>query len=92
MNIPTITSIENALQIYYKYSEIGNNEINVLFGKLSSATLAKLKKVVKAEMDNQNKFSYGRNKINTKIAYNVWGIDITDLEERRNKLRSLDLQ
>ena len=35
--------------------------------------------------------SYGMNKINTNIAYVVWGIDIADLERRRKKLRDLNL-
>ena len=92
MNIPPITSIENALQIYYRYSEIGNKEITILFGKLSSATVARLKKAVKAEMDNQDKSSYGIYKVNTKIAYAVWGLDVADLEHRINKLKALKLQ
>ena len=92
MNIPPITSIDNALQIFYKHSEIGNKEINVLFGKLSSATMSRLKKTVKKEMDSSNTFSYGLYKVNTKIAYCVWGIDVPDLEKRRKKLKDLELQ
>jgi hypothetical protein len=44
MNIPTITSIDNALKIYYNNAEIGNKEIIELFGRRSSATIARLKK------------------------------------------------
>ena len=92
MNIPQITSIDNALKIYYSYSEIGNKEIASLFGRLSSATTAKLKKLVKEEMMNRDKFSYGFNKVNTTVAYDVWGIDVSDLEQRRKKLKALELQ
>lgn len=31
------------------------------------------------------------NKINTKTAFEIWGIDVTDLENRRNKLKELSL-
>ena len=92
MNIPKIISIDEALKIYYINSEIGNKEILSLFGRLSSATVAKLKKLVKEEMINQGKFSYGLNKINTSVAFDVWGIDVTDLERRRKKLKALELQ
>jgi hypothetical protein len=92
MNIPPITSIENALQIFYKHSEIGNKEISALFGKISSATLARLKRAVKTEMCNRDTYSYGMYKVNTKIAFEVWGLDVADLEERRNKLKALELQ
>ena len=92
MNIPQIISIDNALKIYYSHSELGNKEIISLFGKLSSATTAKLKKLAKEEMIKQEKFSYGMYKVNTTVAYNVWGIDVADLERRKKKLKALDLQ
>lgn len=91
MNIPQITSIDTAIKIYYSYSVIGNKEITQLFGKLSSATLARLKQLVKAEMDKRDILSYGIYKVNTVVAYLVWGIDVFDLEKRRKKLRELAL-
>jgi len=91
MNIPQITGIDEALRIYYTHSEIGNKEIALLFGKLSSATISKLKKAAKTEMSRQGTLSYGANKINTSIAYDVWGLDVADLEKRRKKLKELAL-
>ena len=91
MNIPQITSIENALKIYYKNSEIGNKEITDLFGKHSSTTIARLKKLAKDEMGRRDIASYGLYKINTNIAYMVWGIDVGDLEKRIKKLKELAL-
>lgn len=91
MNIPTITSIDTALKIYYNHSELGNKEITALFGKRSSATVSRLKKVVKAEMDNRGVFTYGANKINTAVAYDVWGLNAADLEKRMQKIKKLDL-
>ena len=91
MNIPQITSIENALQIYYSNSEIGNKEIASLFGSLSSATISRLKKIAKDEMEKREMLSYGMYKVNTAIAFSAWGIDAADLEKRMKKLKELDL-
>jgi hypothetical protein len=89
MNIPTISSIENALTIYYGNTEIGNKEITALFGSRSTATISRLKKIVKDEMHKKGVLSYGANKVNTDIAYAVWGIDVEDLEKRMKKLKTL---
>ena len=91
MNIPAMTSVTNAIRIYYEYPELGNKEITELFGKHSSATVAKLKNAVKEEMIKQEVLSHGMNKINTEIAYQVWQIDVDDLERRVKKLRSLKM-
>ena len=91
MHIPRITSIDEALRIYYTHSEIGNKEITALFGSLSSATVSRLKRAAKDEMSKQGKMCYGANKVNTTVAYAVWGVDVNDLEKRRKKLRELAL-
>ena len=91
MNIPAITSIDNALKIFYTHAEIGNAEIKALFGSLSSATVARLKAAVKTEMDRREMFSYGMYKINTTVAFDVWGLNAADLEKRRKKLKELAL-
>ena len=91
MYIPAITGIDNALKIYYSNSEIGNKEIKELFGSLSSATISKLKHLVKDEMMRREMLSYGMYKINTAVAYETWGIDVEDLEKRMKKLKILNL-
>ena len=91
MNIPQITSINETLKIYYSNPEIGNKEIVSLFGRLSSATISRLKKSVKIEMDKRNILSYGLHKVNTGVAFDIWGIDVNDLEKRRKKLDDLKL-
>jgi len=92
VNIPQIVSIESALRIFYTYSELGNKEISSLFGRISSATTVKLKNLVKNEMLKREICSYGKNKVSTKVAFEVWGIDVIDLEKRRKKLKDLNLQ
>ena len=91
MSIPQVTSIENALSIYYNHSELGNKEIISLFGNRSTATISKLKKIAKIEMTKKNICSYGMYKINTSVAFTAWGIDIADLEKRMKKLKELSL-
>ena len=91
MNIPQIASIETALEIYYKKSEIGNQDLILLFGKLSSATICKLKKAVKAEMLKRNICSYSSYKISTEIAYEIFHINVIELENRLEKLKKLNL-
>ena len=91
MYIPTITSIENALKIFYENAEIGNKEIQILFGNHSSATIARLKNLVRSEMIKRDVPTFSANKINTVVAFDVWGIDINDLENRMKKIKELSL-
>ena len=91
MYIPSITSIEKALRIFYENSEIGNKEIAYLFGNRSTATISKLKKIVKIEMIKKDVPIFNANKINTVIAYGVWGINVIDLEKRMKKIKELSL-
>ena len=91
MNIPPITNIDNALKIYYMFSELGNKEIIALFGRRSSATVSRLKRIVKDEMNNRNILTYGANKVNTSVAFDVWGLDVKDLENRMKKIKELNL-
>ncbi|MBE6821582.1 MAG: hypothetical protein E7518_00515 [Ruminococcaceae bacterium] len=91
MNTPPITAIDTALAIYYKYPEIGNSHIKALFGKHSSATINRLKQLVNAEMMSRGVHSYTAHYVNTEIAYSVWGLDVSDLEKRRAKLKKLGL-
>lgn len=91
MYIPKITSIENALKVYYENAEIGNKEIKYLFGVRSSTTISKLKKLVKEEMIKRDMPTFNDYKINTSIAYDVWGMDINNLEKRMKKIKELSL-
>ena len=91
MSIPAITSINAAIQLYYTHSELGNQELKELFGNRSSTTIARLKKMVKEEMRKRDMYSYGSHRVNAARALEVWGIDVSDLEVRRNRLMELGL-
>ena len=91
MYIPSIISIKNALKVFYENGEIGNKEIMSLFGNRSTATISRLKRLVKAEMIKKGVPTFNANKVNTAIAYDVWGINISDLENRMKKIKELSL-
>lgn len=80
--------IEMAVRLYYEKSEITNNDIKELFGAGSTLT-AKLKKAVLQEMAKRDVKSWLPYSVNTKIAFEVWGLDIDDYEKRLKKLRTL---
>jgi len=91
MNIPQITDIDIAISIYYRYSEISAKEIIQLFNKHSKSTVGRLKKLAQRRMIEENVYTYGMYKVNTDCAYRAWGLNIEDLEKRRNKLQKLRL-
>lgn len=90
MNIPQITDIDTALRIFYQYPEIGTREIMELF-TASRSTVSRLKRLAHNRMIEDDIYSHSLYKVNTGSAYKAWGIDIEDLERRRNKLRKLQL-
>lgn len=83
--------LETAIRIYHTYSEIGNREINELFGGMSSNTRCKYKKKIRERMAAENVSVWNPSSVNTKIAYEVFKIDIEDLEKRRARLIKLGL-
>ena len=84
-----VSDVSAALQIYLENFEISNPEIIRIFGPTSAATVAKMKKEVKNEMAKRNILQYTTHGINTKVAYEIWGIDIEDLKKRRKELLRL---
>ena len=87
-----IKDIDTALTIYYSYPEIGNKEMIDLFGDMASSTIAKMKKMAKERMIEEDVNSCMQFTVNTKLAYESWGIDVDELERRRNKLIKLGLR
>lgn len=91
MTAKRIKDISVALKIYFENFEIGNAEIEQIFGSMSSATMSKLKKMAREKMVEEEMLQYSAHSVNTKIAYKVWGIDIEDLKKRRKELMKLGL-
>ena len=92
MKVKAFQSIDTALKIFYTYPEIGNKQLRELFGEnTSSATIERYKKAVREKQAERNILTNGCYTINTEVAYEVFGIDISDLERRRSKLIKLGM-
>lgn len=76
--------VETAVRLYYTKSELTNADVAELFGTGESQTI-KIKKMAKRGVKSWLPYA-----VNTKIAYEAWGIDIDDYERRLKKLRSLE--
>lgn len=82
---------QTVLRIYYSNpAEIGNKEIRELFGGVAIATAVRYKQMVQKEMVKQEIRTWNKNSVNTKLAFEVWGIDISAQEKCLNKLKKLE--
>ena len=84
---PRLLDVGQAIKIYYSCPELQNSDIRELFGNIASSTIAKLKNVVKDEQKARERPSFTLRGINTEIAFEVWGLNIADLERRYSKLK-----
>lgn len=91
VRIPQLKNIETAIKVYYSRIELSNSDIKELFGNLSSATIAKLKKSAKEKMIEENIPAYDISRVRTDSAFRAWGLEIKDLEKRLEKLKKLNL-
>lgn len=89
VRIPQITSLETAIRLYYERIELSNSDILKLFGKMSSATVVRLKKKAVELMVQNNTPVWNAKNVNTEMAYEAWGLDIKDLERRYEKIKAL---
>ena len=83
--------IELALKIYYTMPEIGTPEIKKLFD-VKDTKAVNLKKQVKIEMAKQGIRCFIPNHINTKLAFDIWGINIPEYENNLKHLQRLKLK
>ena len=91
VRVPKITSLEKAINIYYRYNELSSKEIAELFRNKCYTTIQKLKNKARAEAEAEGKPIFNAANVNTEAAYKAWGLDINDLETRYKKLKELDL-
>jgi len=81
-----IADLRTAIEMYYLNSELTTADIKKLFN-VSSTTAKKYKDVIRDEMINREVLSNEINSVNTEIAYEVWGLNISSLERRYTKLQ-----
>ncbi len=89
VRVPQLRSVEGAIRLYYERSELTNADIKELFDVHSSATITKLKALARERMAEENIPVWNAQCVNTKKAFEVWGLQIDDLEHRLKKLREL---
>ena len=79
------------LKIYYSSPELDSSEIEQLFCGISSATVSKLKRKARALMREQSVGVLGYHAVNTKAAFEAWGIDVAEVERNYRQLKRLGL-
>ena len=83
--------IKTAVQIYYTKPEIGTNEIMELFSVKGTKAL-QMKNEVRKVMAEKGVKVWLPHSVNTEVAFEVWGLNITDLETRLKKLQRLGME
>ncbi len=83
-------NLEKCIEVYYKTHEIGNRDIEEIFG-VKKVKACRLKKLVKELMKKKGTRIFDSLKVNTEVAFEAWGLDIDDMERRVTKLRKLGL-
>ncbi len=83
--------IKTAVQIYYTKPEIGTNEIMELFSVKGTKAL-QMKNEVRKVMAEKGVKVWLPHSVNTEVAFEVWGLNITDLEARLKKLQRLGME
>lgn len=80
-----------ALRFYWEKSELTTADIRQLFG-VSNSTATRMKKPVFEMMASSDPpiRTWTANAVNTKTAYEVWGLNIGEIETRLRKLKELE--
>ncbi len=87
-----IRDIDTALRIFWTHTELTSAHIRELFrGNISTSTVTKYKEMVRNEQRERGIKTCMYNTVNTRVAFEVWGIDVDDLEKRRAKLIKLGM-
>jgi len=86
-----IADTDAAIRLYYGKGYLNNNDIGKIFGTEVKSTIFQMKKPVMAEEKNRNLPIVVPYHVNAKIAFEVWGLDIEELELNRKKLKELGL-
>lgn len=84
-------SIIYAVKLYFDTFEIGTSEIAYLFN-VSKTTAVTYKREAQAyQIENGVRF-WDKRKVNTRLAFEAWGLDIRDLQMRCYELLKLEEQ
>ena len=92
VRIPQIVSLETAIRLYYEKNELSNADIQMLFGHLANDTVSKLKHKARELMQERNTPVWNASRVNTEVAYESWGLEISKLEYRWKKLKAMGME
>lgn len=92
VRIPALPSIGKAIEIYYRCIELRSSDVKELFGKISGASVVKLKGAAREKQAEMQIPIWNAGRVNTQAAYAAWGLDIKDLEQRYAKLKKMGLE
>ena len=91
LNRRHLPDIKTAIELYYTKTELSSEDICRLFGVGRSGATS-LKRPVRELMAERKVYSWLPHAVNTRLAYEAWGIDVKDYEERLARLRKLGLE
>ena len=83
-----VKDIETAVNIYYTYPELGTQQVQQLFD-CGRNKATELKAVARQHQEEKGIITYSSSSVNTRYAYEAWGIDIADLEKRLMRYRKI---
>lgn len=86
--IPQIPDIRKAVLIYYAKNELRTKDIKELFACCGTVA-TRLKGIALEYIIENDVVRWNADQVNTKAAYESWGLDIKDLERRQKKLEEL---
>ena len=85
----TVADINKAVELYYSRLQLDGRDISELFGGVSRPVVCQLRKKARLVMAERGLPLWDSRHVETRAAYEAWGLDIADLEARRKKLKSL---
>lgn len=90
VRIPQITSLETAIELYLKKSELSSEDIKALFGDICKDRVVKLKRLAREKIAEKGVMVWNPRYVNTAAAYEAWGLDIDDLKRRYRELKEFE--
>jgi hypothetical protein len=89
---PPVFDVDHALKVYYGKGYISNSDIKQIFGVKADTSVKRLKEPVKAAEIEKKVPVVVPHHVNARIAFEVWRIDVEELERNRRKLAKLGLE
>lgn len=83
-----IRNLKEAVKLYYSKPELETQDIMSVFG-CSSSTARRLKNQVQRKQIERGILTFSSSTINTRLAFELWGIDVDQAEKNLFKLQRL---